>query len=299
MATATKPRRLTHRSNACRFISGRTLASACCWSSASRRGGKSHEGFQWPKSGTVITPYWSVQPDCESGGLFGWPWGLNLGGGKYPDYQADWIVFAASPECVIDLSDKAKAGPTAEVVYYGSWHGAIEFTRVGREAWLKQRFAAARVRTKLARDHAIETRGLPRPRVGGCCLGHGLEWRCLGHGLEVALPRPRVGVALPRPRVGVALPRPRVGVAPPRPRVGVALPRPRVGVALPRPRVGVALPRPRVGVALPRPRVGVALPRPRVRVALPRPRVGVALPRPRVRVALPRPRVGVCCLGHG
>ena len=101
------------------------------------KGGKSHNDFQWPKSGEVVTPNWSPEPNCESGGLFGWPWGLNLGEGKLPDYRGDWIVFSAKPESVVRIDGKAKAGPSAEVVFYGSWHEALQYTLAGRVAWIQ------------------------------------------------------------------------------------------------------------------------------------------------------------------
>lgn len=44
-------------------------------------------GFQWPESGPVEPSTWSAEPTCESGGLFGWAWGLAFGDGKDPDYQ--------------------------------------------------------------------------------------------------------------------------------------------------------------------------------------------------------------------
>jgi hypothetical protein len=124
-------------------------------------GGESSRGFVWPKSGEVTTPNWSTEPNCESGGLFGWPWGLNIGGGKEPDYQGDWIVFAADPASVVDLDDKAKAGPTAEVVFYGHWSEALRFTQAGRDAWLEHRFAAARAQAATARGKKVsdEVRG--------------------------------------------------------------------------------------------------------------------------------------------
>ena len=108
-----------------------------------QKGGRSHKGFQWPKSGVVRPEYSSREPTCESGGLFGWPWGLNLGGGKDPDYHGDWIVFAAKPENVIDLGDKAKVVDEAEVVYYGDWAGALAYTQEGRLAWIQQRAQAS------------------------------------------------------------------------------------------------------------------------------------------------------------
>ncbi len=126
------------------------------------KGGISHGGFQWPKSGTVTTPNWKADNSCESGGLFGWPWGLNLGGGKEPMYDGDWIVFAASPESVVDMGDKAKAGPSAEVLYYGPWAGALEMTRAGRLAWLDYRI-------KTATENAIARRGEVTSRSDEVC----------------------------------------------------------------------------------------------------------------------------------
>ena len=117
------------------------------------RGGKSHNGFQWPKSGTVTTPNFAPDNECETGGLFGWAWGLNIGGGKEPNYSGDWIVFAAPPESVFDIGgEKAKAGPSAEVVYYGTWFGALELTREGRAAWFDQ-YLAAKI-SRAATEHA-------------------------------------------------------------------------------------------------------------------------------------------------
>jgi hypothetical protein len=106
--------------------------------------GKSYGGFQWPQSGIVETPA-SRQPDCISGGLFGWPWGVNLGGGKDPDYGGKWIVFSAPPENVIFIdNEKAKVAPKegetiarARVLFYGSWFKALRYCALGRVAWIR------------------------------------------------------------------------------------------------------------------------------------------------------------------
>src|ERR1700752_1078976 len=100
--------------------------------------GTGHDGFAWPVKGKTICP--KAQADreaanngsCESGGLFGWAWGVNLGGGKDPDYRAPWLVFAADPADVIDCDGKCKAIGEVKVLYYGTWAGALEFTRAGR-----------------------------------------------------------------------------------------------------------------------------------------------------------------------
>jgi hypothetical protein len=97
----------------------------------------SHGGFVWPESGEVTTPTWSPEPTCESGGLFGWAWGLGMGGGKNPDYSGRWIVFAAAPGHVVDLGEKCKAGPTARVVYCGTWYGALSVVRDGQRRWIE------------------------------------------------------------------------------------------------------------------------------------------------------------------
>ena len=114
------------------------------------RDGTAFNGFIWPKSGPVEPEVWSRAPDCDSGGLFGWPWGLLVGDGRFPDACAPWLVFRAKPENVIDIGgSKAKAipgenGDLPEVVYYGTQAGAIEFTRIGRMAWIEYRAGTKR-----------------------------------------------------------------------------------------------------------------------------------------------------------
>src|SRR3990167_7105372 len=99
--------------------------------------GTGYGDFQWPKSGIVDPGKCSLEPTCNSGGLFGWAWGLNLGGGKEPDYTGCWIVFSADPELVVNVeNEKAKVAGLAEVVYYGDWIGALAFTLKGRLAWI-------------------------------------------------------------------------------------------------------------------------------------------------------------------
>lgn len=104
--------------------------------------GETTNGFVWPKSGPVKTPNWSAEPNCESGGLFGWPWGLSIGGGKEPDYRTPWVVFEAplkdaeGGENVVDLGDKCKAHE-GEVIYFGDWWGAILLIDTGRNAWIE------------------------------------------------------------------------------------------------------------------------------------------------------------------
>ncbi len=111
------------------------------------RDGTTHGRFIWPKSGPVSPKNWSREPDCSSGGLFGWPWGLHIGDGKDPDACAEWIVFSAKPENVIlvEGGPKSKAVPSdggdvvPQVVYRGTQAGAMYFTLQGRLAWIQER----------------------------------------------------------------------------------------------------------------------------------------------------------------
>jgi len=104
--------------------------------------GTSYGGFQWPESGAVKSPNWSEEATCDTGGLFGWPWGVGIGGGKEPSFSGRWIVFAADPDTVVDLGDKAKV-PRAEVVYYGNWWGALLAIDAGRIAWTEHAASGA------------------------------------------------------------------------------------------------------------------------------------------------------------
>ena len=107
-------------------------------------GGKSHNGFLWPKSGSVKPQNCAQDSDCDTGGLFGWPWGVRLGGGRQiaGSEATEWIVFAANPGQVFDCVDKAKVAAKSpeevdcEVVYYGTLEGALRFTEAGRSAYL-------------------------------------------------------------------------------------------------------------------------------------------------------------------
>ncbi len=55
---------------------------------------------------------------------------------------------------VVDLDDKQKTGPAAEVLYYGTWHGALKFTKKGREAWNKKIFDTVMEATTDAPDRS-------------------------------------------------------------------------------------------------------------------------------------------------
>ena len=119
--------------------SDRVLIVKCCDSK-----GRGFNGFQYPERGTVKPEYCSREPTCESGGLFGWAWGINLGIDRDLDYSGVWLVLSAPADQVIEIGGKCKIAADSpcdvdcEVVYYGSWAGAQEKTRCGRIAWIIQ-----------------------------------------------------------------------------------------------------------------------------------------------------------------
>lgn len=108
--------------------------------------GTGNKGFVWPKAGPVKNDKWSRTPDCESGGLFGWAWGLGISDGKEPNATHPWLVFRAKPENIggkIEGGLKCKAvpgenGDLPEVVYYGNMAGAMAFTMQGRVALVQK-----------------------------------------------------------------------------------------------------------------------------------------------------------------
>jgi hypothetical protein len=115
------------------------------------RDGTTHNGFVWPESGPVKPEYWSRRADCESGGLFGWPWGMGIGYERKPDACAKWIVFRAKPENVIriepGLTVKAVPGDDGElpeVVFCGSQAAALAYTQKGRMAWIARNAIAVK-----------------------------------------------------------------------------------------------------------------------------------------------------------
>ena len=112
--------------------------------------GTSHNGFKWPLTvGATVKPdYCSRKPDCGSGGLFGWPWGMFIGDGKDPNALSTWIVFSVKPGNVTGNIDGAKCkavvddndpNECAKVEYVGTQAGAMQFTIMGRIAWIQER----------------------------------------------------------------------------------------------------------------------------------------------------------------
>ena len=102
---------------------------------------KSYGGFQWPESGPVEAPDWNGKAEC-GGGLHGWAWGLSVGDGMSPDYQAKWLVFSADPRDVIDLGGKVKC-KKADVIMCGTYLECYLRVLPGQIAWTQQSGAAS------------------------------------------------------------------------------------------------------------------------------------------------------------
>src|SRR5204863_7898187 len=100
--------------------------------------GKSYGDFQHPMSigESVTAPDWRPDTTC-GGGINGWPWGIGLGDGKDPDWQALWQVYSVKPELLIG---EVGGGPkckfeTGVLRYVGDWHGAMNYILAGQMAW--------------------------------------------------------------------------------------------------------------------------------------------------------------------
>jgi len=111
--------------------------------------GKTHNGFQWPLTvGETVKPVnFARDQKCDSGGLFGWPWGMAVGDGKSPVATHVWLVFSAKPENVIGNIEGAKCKVVpdekdpeecAKIEYVGSQAGAMAFTILGRVDWVQK-----------------------------------------------------------------------------------------------------------------------------------------------------------------
>ena len=89
--------------------------------------GKSHGGFQWPKSGRVEAPDWEPTKKCGNG-LHGFVRGEGDGSLTSFDPDAIWIAAWVDEALIIYLDGKGKF-PWAEVAVYGTREEAIRFLR--------------------------------------------------------------------------------------------------------------------------------------------------------------------------
>jgi len=103
--------------------------------------GKSYNGFQHPLviGESVTAPDWNPAPIC-GGGIHGWAWGIGMGEGKDPDWDALWQVYACRPEDItgeIEHGQKVKFR-TGRLVFLDTWNKAISFVLSGQVAWVAQ-----------------------------------------------------------------------------------------------------------------------------------------------------------------
>lgn len=122
--------------------------------------GTSRGGFSWPKSGPVEALLWSKKPTCESGGLFGWPWGVGIGDGYVPEYDDRWVIFTADPQDVVRIRRKVKV-PRGEVIYSGDFVGAMERLLPGLRAW----YAAHKNVVRRLHHTRLRRHRMPMPQV--------------------------------------------------------------------------------------------------------------------------------------
>jgi hypothetical protein len=106
--------------------------------------GNKYNSFIWPKSGKVPIPKNSRLNDCQSGGFFGWPWGIGIGCDHPAIPSQPWIVISVDPKNIIgNVENKAKSKACCdddmaevEIVYDGDMAGAMYFTSQGRIQWM-------------------------------------------------------------------------------------------------------------------------------------------------------------------
>lgn len=178
-----------------------------------RCGRDGYGGFVYPTSGPVCCPKAAAnreaarKPTCNSGGLFGWPWGVGIGEGKIPQYDADWPVISARVEDVIAVDGKAKVIGPCEVVYCGPWQEALEFVRPGQLAWILATTRGVASVTGGCGVAAATGRIGAALTTGGCGAASATEWS------GVASATGRSGVASATGRGGAAAATGRDGAA--------------------------------------------------------------------------------------
>jgi hypothetical protein len=146
--------------------------------------GETYKGFRWPLTvgASVESPNWAPTPDCESGGLFGWPWGMCIGDGKDPDWSATWLVFGAVAADVIQLDGGKVKAHRGVVRFVGAWWEATAFVLSGQMAWVHHNARGSASSTG-ERGSASSTGGSGSASSTGECSAAvvtGLSGRALG-----------------------------------------------------------------------------------------------------------------------
>ena len=122
------------------------------------------ESREWPESGLVRPTHWTGESDCNSGGLFGWPWGL-LKGGKEPDYGGKWIVFEAAMEDVVLVEEEKAKCREASVLYFGDWWTALTFVNQGATEWITQYASGVKLAFKCCATYQSGKSCISRPSM--------------------------------------------------------------------------------------------------------------------------------------
>ena len=105
-------------------VVGETLTAPDAWDTA------------WGEQPEEWRGGWIADKRC-GGGIHGWPWGIGIGDGKEPEWDALWQVYAVKPEDIVaDVGDGPKCKFRSGVLRYsGDWHGAAMFIMSGQMAW--------------------------------------------------------------------------------------------------------------------------------------------------------------------
>ena len=80
----------------------------------------------------------TANQEC-GGGLHGWAWGIGMGEGKDPEWNALWQVYAVRPEDVVgNVGNGVKCKFRSGVLKFsGDWHGAMMFILDGQKQWVE------------------------------------------------------------------------------------------------------------------------------------------------------------------
>jgi hypothetical protein len=113
-------------------IDGRVLVLRFC-----AKDGSSGYGFRYPTTvGEAATcPDWDPKPNCGNG-LHGWPWGLSMGDGKDPEWDALWQVYSVATADIVDLKGKVKFREGL-LKFSGDWQGAANYCLPGQIKYIE------------------------------------------------------------------------------------------------------------------------------------------------------------------
>ena len=106
--------------------------------------GLGYLGYDWnDKVNADIGDKWNSKPVCDDGGFYGWPWGMFVGDGRYPDALGLWAVYAVKPEDLICLDCGKVKWRRGTRVYWGRQAEAMAYTMRGRIALVEKNAAGS------------------------------------------------------------------------------------------------------------------------------------------------------------